>query len=42
VFGQVTAGMDVVEKIQEVATGNRGYHQDVPKEAVTIERVSIA
>ena len=41
VFGKVTAGMDVVEKIKAVATGNKGFHQDVPREAVTIERVSV-
>ena len=41
VFGRVTAGMDVVEKIKAVATGNKGFHQDVPKEAVTIDRVTI-
>ena len=41
VFGKVTAGMDVVEKIKAVATGTRGFHQDVPREAVTIERVSV-
>ena len=41
VFGRVTAGMDVVEKIKAVATGNTGFHQDVPKEAVTIERVTV-
>jgi len=41
VFGRVTAGMDVVEKIKAVATGNKGFHQDVPKEAVTIERVTV-
>ena len=41
VFGKVTAGMDVVEKIKAVATGTRGFHKDVPREAVTIERVSV-
>ncbi len=41
VFGKVTAGMDVVEKIKAVATGSKGFHQDVPREAVTIERVSV-
>jgi peptidyl-prolyl cis-trans isomerase B (cyclophilin B) len=41
VFGRVTAGMDVVEKIKAVATGSKGFHQDVPKDAVTIERVSV-
>lgn len=37
VFGKVTEGMDVVEKIKAVKTGNYGYHQDVPVEAVIIE-----
>lgn len=41
VFGRVTAGMDVVDRIRGVATGSRGYHQDVPLETITIERVSI-
>ena len=41
VVGRVTAGMDVVEKIKAVATGSKGFHQDVPKEAVTIERVTV-
>ena len=41
IFGRVTAGMDVVEKIKAVATGNKGFHQDVPMEAVTIERVTV-
>lgn len=39
VFGKVTDGMDVVDKIAAVPTGNHGYHQDVPKEAVVIEKV---
>ena len=38
VFGQVTSGMDVVDQIASVATGNRGGHQDVPIEPVMIER----
>ncbi|WP_299497199.1 peptidylprolyl isomerase [uncultured Shewanella sp.] len=42
VFGEVTAGMDVVNKIKGVSTGNKGMHQDVPLEAVIIEKVSIA
>lgn len=41
VFGQVTEGMDVVDEIAKVNTGNSGHHQDVPKEAVIIEKVSI-
>lgn len=41
VFGEVVEGMDVVNKIKDVATGNHGMHQDVPLEAVVIEKVSI-
>ncbi len=41
VFGQVTAGMDVVDKIREVETGRHGMHADVPREPVIIERVEI-
>lgn len=41
VFGKVSAGMDVVNKIKSVKTGNKGFHQDVPKEAVIIQKVSI-
>ena len=39
VFGRVTDGMDVVEKIAGVQTGNRGGHQDVPVEPVMIQEV---
>lgn len=38
VFARVTEGMDVVDKIVAVATGNRGGHSDVPVEAVVVER----
>ncbi|SHI77690.1 peptidyl-prolyl cis-trans isomerase B (cyclophilin B) [Malonomonas rubra DSM 5091] len=41
VFGKVTEGMDVVDEIAKVATGNYGPHQDVPKDPVLIESVSI-
>jgi len=41
VFGKVTDGMDVVNEIAQVATGNRGGHQDVPEEDVIIEKVEI-
>lgn len=37
VFGRVIAGMDVVQAIEKVRTGNRGMHQDVPVEAVVIQ-----
>ena len=36
VFGKVTEGMDVVDKIRQVKTGRRGMHQDVPVENVVI------
>jgi len=36
VFGQVTEGMDVVDKIREVKTGNKSGHSDVPVEPVFI------
>jgi peptidyl-prolyl cis-trans isomerase B (cyclophilin B) len=36
VFGQVVQGMEVVDAIREVKTGNRGGHADVPLEPVTI------
>lgn len=42
VFGKVTAGMDVVNKIKGVKTGTKGFHQDVPKEAVIIQSATIA
>lgn len=36
VFGKVIKGMDVVDAIEAVATGNKGYHQDVPLKHVVI------
>ena len=42
VFGKVTDGMDVVNKIKGVKTGSKGYHQDVPKDAVIITNVTVA
>lgn len=41
VFGRVVEGMDVVEKIKAVPTGTRGFHQDVPKEDVIIEKAVV-
>lgn len=42
VFGKVTDdSMSVVNKIKEVATGNKGMHQDVPQESVIITAASI-
>ena len=42
VFAKVSSGMDVVKKIKEVPTGHKGFHQDVPKEPVVIESVTVA
>jgi cyclophilin family peptidyl-prolyl cis-trans isomerase len=41
VFGQVVEGMDVVQTIEKVKTGNRGMHQDVPVQAVVINSVKV-
>jgi peptidyl-prolyl cis-trans isomerase B (cyclophilin B) len=38
VFGRVTGGTDVVDKIKGVATSTRGGHQNVPNVDVVIER----
>ena len=41
VFGKVIEGLDTVDAIRQVQTGNRGMHQDVPLEAITIQKVTI-
>lgn len=41
VFGKVTEGMDVVEKIEAVKTTRRAGHQDVPENVITISAVTI-
>ncbi len=38
VFGKVSEGMETVDAIRQVATGNQGMHQDVPKESILIEK----
>ena len=38
VFGKVVAGTDVVDKIAAVKTGQKGFHGDVPKDDVVIEK----
>jgi len=37
VFGRVTRGMEIVNKIAKVATANAGPHQNVPREPIVIE-----
>jgi len=40
VFGQVVAGMDVVDAIAAAPTGTKGMHGDVPREPITIVSVT--
>jgi len=42
VFGKVTDGMEVVDKIAKVKTRSVGFHENVPEEAVVIRKVHIA
>jgi peptidyl-prolyl cis-trans isomerase B (cyclophilin B) len=42
VFGKVTEGTDVVDKIKKVKTGSRAGHQDVPVEDVVIQKVEVS
>ena len=41
VFGKVSDGKDVVDAIAGVRTGNHGFHQDVPREDVVIEKAVV-
>lgn len=41
VFGRVTEGMETVDAIRQVRTGNKGGHQDVPVEPITIDEASV-
>ena len=41
VFGKVVSGMDTVDKIAAVATGSKGPHQNVPLQAVVIEKATL-
>lgn len=41
VFGKVTKGMDIVDKIAGVATANSGRHQNVPVEPVIITSAKV-
>ena len=41
VFGRVAQGMDVIDKIAAVATGNKGGHQDVPLDPVVVDSAKV-
>ncbi len=41
-FGKVTEGMDVVDKIARVSTTRKGMHENVPADAVVIEKAEVA
>ena len=41
VFGKVVSGIDVVDKIRAVPTANRGMHQNVPVQPVTINKATL-
>ncbi|MDB5732651.1 MAG: Peptidylprolyl isomerase [Variovorax sp.] len=41
VFGKVTEGKDVVDRIKAVKTGRKGFHDDVPLEDVVIEKATV-
>ena len=41
VFGKVVSGMEVVDKIRAVPTGNKGMHQNVPLEPVIINKATL-
>ncbi|HEY2925347.1 peptidylprolyl isomerase [Piscinibacter sp.] len=41
VFGRVVSGMDVVDKIRDVPTGNKGGHDDVPTQPVIIKKATL-
>lgn len=42
VFGKVTAGQEVLDKIRAVATTSRNGHQDVPQDNILIESVTVS
>jgi cyclophilin family peptidyl-prolyl cis-trans isomerase len=41
VFGRVVSGMEIVDKIATVRTGNRGSHQNVPVEPVIVRSAKV-
>ncbi len=41
VFGKVVDGMDVVDRIEKVQTGDNGFHQDVPQDPIILNKVTV-
>ena len=41
VFGKVVGGTEIVDALRGVKTGRRGFHDDVPKEDVVIEKAVV-
>jgi peptidyl-prolyl cis-trans isomerase B (cyclophilin B) len=41
VFGKVVAGTEVVDQIEKVKTGRKGFHDDVPLEDVMITKATV-
>ncbi len=41
VFGKLTGGLDVLDQIEDVSTGRRGPHQNVPDTAVEIVSITV-
>ena len=42
VFGKVVSGQDVVDRVKGVPTGRKGFHDDVPKDDVVIDKAVVA
>lgn len=41
VFGKIVGGLDVVEKITKVTTGNTAGHQNVPREPIVVQKARV-
>ncbi|MBY6063521.1 peptidylprolyl isomerase [Pseudidiomarina sediminum] len=41
VFGKVIEGIEIVDEISQVYTTHAGFHQDVPKDDVIIEKATV-
>jgi peptidyl-prolyl cis-trans isomerase B (cyclophilin B) len=41
VFGKVVGGTDIVDQLKAVKTGRKGFHDDVPKDDLVIEKAVV-